>query len=185
MFLQLWLLSAFLIQRLSLSFSEVLEQTECWLMDGVKIEQTFWQLSLQNLIMFNQNHARYLPSVFHHISSKIFQRQSKESLLSLLIFFHTVESLHKGGPYPWSCLSLAYPNTCRMKSNSPLKITFWTSPPPVFLVRSAQLSNSPGEDQPSFCWHQTSAQVLINTKSVSWEKTAALTVSAGRRNTRR
>lgn len=107
-----------------------------------------------------------------------------------------MESLHKGESDPRSSPSKYLQDEIKLLfetyiiSLSPPPLFHSLSPPffPPELVGSVQLSNSPGEDQPSSRGRQTSTQVLINAKGrgeegVSWEKAEAIKRVAKRENT--
>ncbi len=158
-------LSGFLIRRLS--SSEVYKQVEWWLTTRIKNVLTLWQHSLQYLIPLNQNHARHLPSTSH-------LQKSFFSLLDFLLQWkvYIKENLIPGALAPFQ-IPAGWNQTLFWKLHYKSPLVF-LSPPhlPSELVRSVQLSNSPGEDQPSFCGRQTSMQVLINARGFSWEKAA-------------
>lgn len=115
--------------------------------------QKLWQPSPQRLLTFNQNHARHLPPDVPPQPPPEFLFTEIKAVLSfffslppLLIFFHAVESLHKGEPDPRSSPSKYLQDEIKLLfetyiiSLSPHR-SFIPSPPLFFpLSSSAQFS---------------------------------------------
>lgn len=146
--------------------------------------QTLWQLSLQYLITFNENHAQLLPPTLPRLLLKHKLKWFPPPPLSIF-FSYSGKYAQRRAFIPGDCLLV--PSKYLQDEIKPPFENYIIVPLlsylhflriPSKLVKSVQHSHSPGGDQQSLCGRQNPLQVLINACRLSWEKAGAMQLFA-------